>query len=139
MKCKNDNLNIVCVIAFFMIVQTIHGLRSNFSAGNNMTAYTPEKINKEINIVNHQIDNFVKKINKTSHFLKRISITEDIPTQNETKNETKVNETLVKNNQTKMSKTTGQILYSFFSPSYSIMEEMQINHDERNKIFVYKM
>ena len=38
-----------------------------------------------------------------------------------------------------MSKTTGQILYSFFSPSYSIMEEMQINHDERNKIFVYKM
>ena len=59
--------------------------------------------------------------------------------KNETKNETKVNETLVKNNQTKMSKTTGQILYSFFSPSYSIMEEMQINHDERNKIFVYKM
>ena len=65
MKCKNDNLNIVCVIAFFMIVQTIHGLRSNFSAGNNMTAYTPEKIDKEINIVNHQIDNFVKKITIT--------------------------------------------------------------------------
>lgn len=140
MKCKNDNLNLVCAILIFILVHNAYGLRSNFSAMNNMTAYKPEKIDKEINIVNHQIDSFVKKINKTSHFLKKISLSEETKNETEIQNKTKQNETVINNttnNQT--SKSTGQILYSFFSPSYSIMEEMQINHDERHKIFIYKM
>ena len=72
MKCKNDNLNIVCVIAFFMIVQTIHGLRSNFSAGNNMTAYTPEKIDKEINIT--KIHQSIKTLMLTTYCYKVESV-----------------------------------------------------------------
>ena len=47
MKCKNDNLNLVCAILIFILVHNAYGLRSNFSAMNNMTAYKPEKIDKE--------------------------------------------------------------------------------------------
>ena len=133
--------------------QQIFSLQTKHLNKNDSVLYKPDKVDKEINSVNRQIDNFVKKINKTTHFLKRFQIKEK--NENSTKdiqnNETlKINETdTIKLNSTKTQdqktnnnntiQTSSQLLYSYFYPSYSIMEEMQINHDERQKLFIYKV
>ena len=153
MKCKNEKKNLVFFFFWFFLFQQIFSLQTKQLNKNDSILYKPDKVDKEINRVNRQIDNFVKKINKTTHFLKRFQIkeknensTKDIP-NNET---LKINETdIIKLNSTKTQdqktnnnntiQTSSQLLYSYFYPSYSIMEEMQINHDERQKLFIYKV
>ena len=153
MKFKNEKKNLVSFFFWFFLFQQIFSLQTKHLNKNDSILYKPDKVDKEINSVNRQIDNFVKKINKTTHFLKRFQIkeknensTKDIP-NNET---LKINETdIIKLNSTKTQdqktnnnntiQTSSQLLYSYFYPSYSIMEEMQINHDERQKLFIYKV
>lgn len=154
MKCKNEKKNLVFFFFLFFLFQQIFSIQTKHLNKNDSVLYKPDKVDKEINSVNRQIDNFVNKINKTAHFLKKFQIKEknedfkkEIPNneilkinQNDTNiklNSTKVQEQITSNNNT--IQTSSQLLYSYFYPSYSIMEEMQINHDERQKLFIYKM